>query len=314
MADIGAPKNGWWSWVPGQARDDSVGCGAIMGITHRSRGLPSPSDAVSLSLLDRGGRREGRASTDTHGPRATNKHAAEPQDQPDRPTLPCATVLTLIRALPGDRLSCPRRQRIIAAGLASASGSQDHTISRPRHAVRPQASARCNMSRPSHSAANVRDDRDPSPAVQRNGVKIHLIWAGREAIYVFQKPLTWSSRNRPICPSGTTGQGPSVMVAVDSSSRRELRRVRNDGAELDSRGVASTKQPPRRGSVPTVVQRTHQRDGGHGATATSREERARAPLPTLRATDLAEREAIYLLQTFFTAVGGRFARWAERKA
>src|SRR4051812_19177400 len=53
------------------------------------------------------GRREGRVSADTHGPRATKKHAAEPQDQPDT-GLPCAMVLRLIRDLPGDRLSCPR--------------------------------------------------------------------------------------------------------------------------------------------------------------------------------------------------------------
>ncbi len=52
--------------------------------------------------------------------------------------------------------------------------------------------ARCNMSRPSHFAANVRDDRDTSPAVQRNAGIISLIWANRETIYVFQNTLTAS--------------------------------------------------------------------------------------------------------------------------
>src|SRR3569832_401392 len=44
----------------------------------------------------------------TRGPRAAKKHAAEPQVR--RTTgLPCAMVLTLIRALLGDRLDCPHR-------------------------------------------------------------------------------------------------------------------------------------------------------------------------------------------------------------
>jgi len=53
--------------------------------------------------------------------------------------LPCATVLTLIRALLRDRLSCPcclRARRFI--DLASAPGCQDHTISRPHQLVRPR--------------------------------------------------------------------------------------------------------------------------------------------------------------------------------
>ena len=77
----------------------------------------------------------------THGPRATRKHAAEPQVQPRQPGLPCAMVLRLIRALPGDRAVLPpspcRCPRIVARsgsarimqGLTPASGRQDHTIS-----------------------------------------------------------------------------------------------------------------------------------------------------------------------------------------
>jgi hypothetical protein len=61
-------------------------------------------------------------------------------------------VLTLIRDLPGDRLSCPRHRRIITTGLASASGGQDHTISSPRasrSSARPKP--RYGSPRPSHS-------------------------------------------------------------------------------------------------------------------------------------------------------------------
>jgi hypothetical protein len=74
--------------------------------------------------------------------------------------LPCAMVLTLIRDLPGDRLDCPRRPRARrTADLASAPGCQDHTISRPHHAVRPRSQAlRHAASIASHPAC--RDDRD----------------------------------------------------------------------------------------------------------------------------------------------------------
>jgi hypothetical protein len=62
-----------------------------------------------------------------------------PQVRPNTPGLPCAMVLTLIRDLLGDRLSCPHRPHARrSTSLASAPGCQDHTISRPRHAVRPR--------------------------------------------------------------------------------------------------------------------------------------------------------------------------------
>ena len=47
----------------------------------------------------------------THGPPATRKQAAVTTGPAEHPGIPCAMVLTLIRALLGDRLSCPRRPR-----------------------------------------------------------------------------------------------------------------------------------------------------------------------------------------------------------
>jgi hypothetical protein len=52
------------------------------------------------------------------------------------------------------------------------------------------ADTHCDTPRPPHSVANVRDDRDTPPHVERNGRTINLIWGRREAIYVFQKYLT----------------------------------------------------------------------------------------------------------------------------
>jgi hypothetical protein len=55
--------------------------------------IRAPAALLASGLCDdigprKRGRREGRVSADTHGPRATKKHAAEPQDQPNnRPSL-----------------------------------------------------------------------------------------------------------------------------------------------------------------------------------------------------------------------------------
>jgi hypothetical protein len=88
-----------------------------------------PSSAIRFTLFKP--RAQGRpGARRPHGPRAEKKHAAEPQVRPRHPSLPCAMALRLIRDLPGDRLSCPRRPRARrVADLTSAPGGQDHTIS-----------------------------------------------------------------------------------------------------------------------------------------------------------------------------------------
>jgi hypothetical protein len=74
----------------------------------------------------------------THGPPAEKTQAAVTTGSAETTGIPRATVLTLIRDLPGDRLDCPRRLRARRnAGLTSAPGGQDHTISRPRQCARP---------------------------------------------------------------------------------------------------------------------------------------------------------------------------------
>ena len=70
--------------------------------------------------------------------------------------LPCATVLRVIGALPGDRLSCPRHQRIIIpTGLASAPRCQDHTISPSHRSVRrPGCDTRLQSNTPVASSSS----------------------------------------------------------------------------------------------------------------------------------------------------------------
>jgi hypothetical protein len=124
------------------------------------------------------GRREGRVSADTHGPRATKKHAAEPQVQPDT-GLPCAMVLRLIRDLPGDRLSCPRsapmRQRIAQDISTGMSGPHDF-------AVRFDASRLLSPSRPSQPALAYRDDAY-APQLEAGCGKTNTISVKTKVVY-----------------------------------------------------------------------------------------------------------------------------------
>jgi len=79
--------------------------------------------------------------------------------------IPCAMVLRLIRALPGDQALLSPSSADRSANLAPAQGRQDHTTS-------PSASC-CssdNTPRPSHPASNVRDDRE-APLMRRRDAR-----------------------------------------------------------------------------------------------------------------------------------------------
>ena len=111
----------------------------------------------------------------THGPRATKKHAAEPQVQADHPAFPAQWFYGLyvlfsvtIAWLPPS----PARRASIFASLAPASERQNHTIS-------PSASAAFVNAQPKrlpHPASNVRDDRDTPLLWRRDTRKMLLIW------------------------------------------------------------------------------------------------------------------------------------------
>jgi len=86
------------------------------------------------------------------------------------PAFPARRFERVIRALPGDRLSCPRRQRIIiTADLASAPGCQDHTISPSHRSVRPHDR---------DHAANRRAHRIPAPTFVT--IAKRPSWQGRD--------------------------------------------------------------------------------------------------------------------------------------
>ena len=108
------------------------------------------------------GRREDRAPAGTHGPRATKKHAAEPQVQPNTSGLPCAMVLRLIRDLPGDQALLSPSSRIILAKLNASPGAPGpHDFAVRKRSARPS-----QLPRPSHPRLTCRDDRAYAPRIE----------------------------------------------------------------------------------------------------------------------------------------------------
>src|SRR5262245_46711609 len=127
----------------------------IADTTSRSRGTKDPSFSIKPSLFET----EGAGKTGRRlAPMVRVQQKSTRQNHRfSRKTsgLPCAMVLRLIRALPGDQALLSPSSTDRSHDLTPAQGRQDHTIS-------PSASC-CsshNTPRPSHPAPNVRDDRE----------------------------------------------------------------------------------------------------------------------------------------------------------
>ena len=108
----------------------------------------------------RGGRREGRVSADTHGPRAA-KSTRQNHRISQITGLPCADGLRLIRALLGDRRSCPRRSQRSSKASQAWHQHRDARTTRLRRPRRSRPSS--ETSRPPHPLLNVRDDASAPP-------------------------------------------------------------------------------------------------------------------------------------------------------
>ncbi|CCD85907.1 hypothetical protein BRAO285_1580045 [Bradyrhizobium sp. ORS 285] len=67
------------------------------------------------TLFENRGRREGRVLVAPMVRVQQKKHAAEPQVRTGHPALPARWLYGLLRALPGDRRSCPRHERASSA-------------------------------------------------------------------------------------------------------------------------------------------------------------------------------------------------------
>ena len=83
--------------------------------------------------------------------------------------IPCAMVLRLIRALPGDRALLPPSFAGSSRDLdASVGASGPHAF-----AVRISIARLATLPRPPHPAPNVRDDREAPLLWERDGGRIH---------------------------------------------------------------------------------------------------------------------------------------------
>ncbi len=141
-------------------------CGYTSAISRR---VSRPSFAISSPSIERG-RREGRTSTEARGPPAQKNAGGRyhRSSRTIRPSLrdgfngcfafsPVHRLLATVRAM--------RFKRMTRDTSIGVSGPRDLTV---RAELFVDAKTRCNPTRPSHSAADVHDDRDTSPPTQRN--------------------------------------------------------------------------------------------------------------------------------------------------
>jgi hypothetical protein len=159
------------------ARDDVER--VVAGTTPRSRGADRVRVIARLRPRKRK-RAQGRPGAGLHPWSACNKKARGRTTGTAGATgLPCAMVLRLIRALPGDQaLLSPLLRNHLLRSVAPALGRQDHTTS-------PSASRHSSddTPRPSHPAPNTRDDREAPLLWVRDKRRKPLIWGQRKAEY-----------------------------------------------------------------------------------------------------------------------------------
>jgi hypothetical protein len=107
----------------------------------------------------------------THGPPATKKAGGSHHRCSRTSGIPCAAVLTLIRALPGDRRSCPRRPRARRArDLGVSTGTPGpHDFTSVSTSFVGAIRSRCDSIRPPHPRLASRDDRAQRPS-RRSGI------------------------------------------------------------------------------------------------------------------------------------------------
>ncbi len=249
-----------WLWVPGQARDDSEFF--ARPVSHTSAFSRHDLSELCISFRPPSEQRaQGKPGADrTHGSRATKSSGGRTTGVTGDSGFPCAMVLRLIRALPGETgLSCHRPRK---------------TQSRLARGHRPLGRQACTTS-PSASCAlvsralsvhristRVRDDRDPPLVSGETGGFVVLICPTTEALICpsgyFVAPRPLSSWRTPgpittgICCERDRGPGVTQRYGRSDCSTRSttcLRRARfSDALErslpkiADSVGVLEKKK------------------------------------------------------------------------
>jgi hypothetical protein len=161
-------------WEPGSFRPNDIP--DVLSARSRSR----DAFCVRALRLDRPlrtrGRREGRALAAPVARLQKETQAAVTTGLAETPGLPCAMGYGLLRALPGDRLSCPRRPRHVIASLASGSfvGAHSRTL-RARTATAPRLACR--------------DDRDAPLSSRRDAAGYSTISGNKKGKYLLKETL-----------------------------------------------------------------------------------------------------------------------------
>jgi hypothetical protein len=104
-------------------------------------------------------------------------HTSIHSEPPESPGIPARNGLRLIRALPGDRLSCHRRYADRSANLTPASGRQDHTTSPSASVSFVTDTLASTASRPTFVTIA------SAPLGDGTAKDILLIWVRRQAIF-----------------------------------------------------------------------------------------------------------------------------------
>jgi hypothetical protein len=146
-----------WPRLPHKAHDLTVYISnSPAHASASSRRVSRPSFAKRRPRKWRG-RREGRVSTDTHGPRAA-KSTRQNHRISQITGLPCAMVVVAYTRSPRGPAFLPpfATMRVPRIAQTSAPGGQDHTIS-PSATARSSAKSklRCVLPRPSHPTPRV---------------------------------------------------------------------------------------------------------------------------------------------------------------
>ena len=104
--------------------------------------------------------------------------------------LPCAVVLGLLRALPGERLSCHHHcRRSLGSNLTPAPRCQDHTTSPSASGAPRQRAPLASTASPSHVGD---DGRRPSDR-DGMGIYIQLIWPSEKQKSFYQRGWTFGA-------------------------------------------------------------------------------------------------------------------------
>jgi hypothetical protein len=175
---------------------DSLNCVASLAMTEpRSSAYAgilaarfTPEFCQNLPSSER--RAQGRPGVSPHPWPACRKKAggSHHRYEPKQPAFPARWFERLIRALPGDRLSCPRRRCDASTPHSTWHQHRDARTTRfrrTRGVVRLRENHAATSTRPPHPAPNVRDDREAPLLIEPRTPAVDVkFWKNEREIFL----------------------------------------------------------------------------------------------------------------------------------